>query len=117
MQKIDLKPLANSNYETIGHINYKDIDIPSGYIIDGKGRPTAFGFMLTPFSPEYCTAVAVYDYLTDNAARLYIKLGNAVDFKAADLLMREVLKELGVAGWKAQCFYLASRIYHSLKYR
>lgn len=116
LRRIVVKPYGKDCFETVGYFKYKDVEIHSGYITDGASIPRIFWWLFEPHSPEYLTASVIHDYLTDNALRLYIKVGNNSDFKVADDTFKEVLELLGVAKWKVMLFYLSVRAYHILKY-
>ena len=116
-----------ANQETTKHktarqagLNKEKITIPKGYKTNGADIPRLFWAIYPPNSPEYLSAVVVHDYLCDEAEKIY-KLGfkpKAKErFKFADVVLKQMLLELGCSKLKANIFYYACRAYHKIKYK
>lgn len=106
MKRPVIKPFSKDRFQLVYEYSYKNITIPSGYKTNGANIPRAFWSIFPPHSPEYLSAVIVHDYLCDKE-----------EYKKADLIFKEMLKELKVPRWKILIFYISVRIYHKLKYK
>lgn len=85
------------------------IKIPAGYMTNGADIPRVFWSLFPPNSPEYLSAVVIHDFLCDRARK-------KEDFRQADEIFYEMLKELGVSKIKAITFYLSVRLYHKIRH-
>lgn len=104
-----LKPYSKDRFELVEEYKYKDIIVNVGYQTNGADIPRIFWSFFPPNSPEYLSAVVVHDFLCDRARK-------KEDFRQADEIFYEMLKELGVSKIKAITFYLSVRLYHKIRH-
>lgn len=104
-----LKPYSKDRFELVENYSYKTLSIPKGYQTNGANIPRVFWSLFPPNSPEYLSAVVAHDFLCDRARK-------KEDFRQADEIFYEMLKELGVSKIKAITFYLSVRLYHKIRH-
>ncbi|WP_033916234.1 DUF1353 domain-containing protein [Campylobacter sputorum] len=100
------------------NVDNLQINIAKGYKTNGADIPRIFWWLFPPNSPEYLSAIITHDYLTDEALNKYQadKKYGKYFFKLSDIVLKEMMRELGIAKWKVWCFYYACRAYHKLRY-
>lgn len=60
-----LEPYGDK-YRLTKPIQYKDVNVPIGYLTDGISyKFRFFGIFINKFDPQYIEAVIVHDFLTD----------------------------------------------------
>jgi len=103
---VKLTPLRSHRFILLAPLKFKDIEVPKGYKTDGASVPRVFWWLFPPNRTDYLPCAILHDFLCDKE-----------EYKKADKLFRECLKELGVDRFSRTVLYLAVRLYHIIRYQ
>jgi hypothetical protein len=105
-ERIKLQPLASHKFKLLEDFTYRDVVVPKGYKTNGADIPRIFWSIYPPNRSDFLPAVIIHDYLCDKG-----------EYKRADDLFEECLKELGVKRFDVVVLVGAVRLYHKLRYK
>jgi len=103
--QVKLQPLKAHKFKLLEDFTYKDVVVPKDYETNGADVPRIFWSIFPPNRTDYLPAVILHDFLCDKA-----------EYKRADDIFEECLKELGVKRFDVVVLVGAVRFYHKLKY-
>ena len=103
--QVKLQPLQSHKFKLLDDLEYKDVVVPKGYKTNGADIPRVFWSIYPPNRSDFLPAVIIHDYLCDKG-----------EYRKADDLFEECLKELGVKRFDVVVLVGAVRLYHRLKY-
>jgi len=104
--QIIVQPLKGDKYKLLEDFQYKTILVPKGYETNGANIPRLFWAIYPPNKSDFLPAVIIHDYLCDKE-----------EYKKADDLFEECLKELGVKKFDRTVLVKSVRLYHRVKYK
>jgi hypothetical protein len=94
--------LANGDERLLAPFKYRDIIVPAGFEFDGASTPRIFWNIIPPFKGTK-RAACIHDWLCKQAR-------SKEDRKEADLLWKEMLKEIGFNKARVMVGYIGVRI-------
>ncbi len=103
--RLHISPRSKDRYMLTKTFVYKDITIPVGFITNGANIPRIFWSLIPPNKSDIMPAVAIHDYLTD-----------LKDYRLADDMFEECLKDLEVNKIVRIVIISSVRSYHKLRY-
>jgi len=104
--QVNIQPLKGDKYKLLEDFQYKTILVPKGYETNGANIPRLFWAIYPPNKSDFLPAVIIHDYLCDKE-----------EYKKADDLFEECLKELGAKSFDVVVLVSAVRLYHRIKYK
>ena len=104
--QVKLQPLKSHKFKLLDDLKYKDVVVPKGYKTNGADIPRIFWSFYPPNRSDFLPAVIIHDYLCDKG-----------EYRKADDLFEECLKELGVKRFDVVVLVGAVRLYHKLRYK
>jgi hypothetical protein len=104
--QVIVQPLKGDKYKLLEDLQYKTILVPKGYETNGANIPRLFWAIYPPNKSDFLPAVIIHDYLCDKE-----------EYKKADDLFEECLKELGIKSFDLSVLVKSVRIYHKIKYK
>jgi len=104
--QVKLQPLKSHKFKLLDDLYFKDVVVPKGYKTNGADIPRIFWSIYPPNRSDFLPAVIIHDYLCDKG-----------EYKRADDLFEECLKELGVKRFDVVVLVGAVRLYHKLRYK
>jgi len=103
---INLQPLKSHKFKVVKAFSFKGVRIPKGFTTDGASVPRLFWWIFPPNRTDYLPCAIVHDFLCDKC-----------EYKRADTIFKECLKELKVDWFSRTVLYLAVRLYHIIRYQ
>lgn len=104
--QVKLQPLKSHKFKLLDDLKYKDVVVPKGYKTNGADIPRVFWSFYPPNRSDFLPAVIIHDYLCERQ-----------EYRKADDLFEECLKELGVKRFDVVVLVGAVRLYHKLRYK
>jgi len=104
--QVKLQPLKSHKFKLLDDLRFKDVVVPKGYKTNGADIPRLFWSIYPPNRSDFLPAVIIHDYLCDKG-----------EYRKADDLFEECLKELGVKRFDVVVLVGAVRLYHKLRYK
>jgi len=104
--QVIVQPLKGDKYKLLEDFQYKTVLVPKGYKTNGANIPRLFWAIYPPNKSDFLPAVIIHDYLCDKE-----------EYKKADDLFEECLRELGVTSFDLTVLVKSVRIYHKIKYK
>ena len=104
--QVKLQPLKSHKFKLLDDLSFKDVVVPKGYKTNGADIPRLFWSIYPPNRSDFLPAVIIHDYLCDKG-----------EYRKADDLFEECLKELGVKRFDVVVLVGAVRLYHKLRYK
>ena len=104
--QVKLQPLKSHKFKLLDDLCFKDVVVPKGFKTNGADIPRIFWSIYPPNRSDFLPAVIIHDYLCDKG-----------EYKRADDLFEECLKELGVNRFDVVVLVGAVRLYHKLRYK
>jgi len=104
--QVKLQPLKSHKFKLLDDLRFKDVVVPKGYKTNGADIPRVFWSIYPPNRSDFLPAVIIHDYLCDKG-----------EYRKADDLFEECLKELGVKRFDVVVLVGAVRLYHKLRYK
>ena len=104
--QVKLQPLKSHKFKLLDDLSFKDVVVPKGFKTNGADIPRIFWSIYPPNRSDFLPAVIIHDYLCDKG-----------EYKRADDLFEECLKELGVNRFDVVVLVGAVRLYHKFKYK
>jgi len=104
--QVAVQPLKGDKYKLLVDLKYKDVVVPKGYETNGANIPRLFWAIYPPNKSDFLPAVIIHDYLCDKE-----------EYKKADDLFEECLRELEVKSFDIDVLVKSVRMYHKIKYK
>ena len=104
--QVKLQPLKSHKFKLLDDLSFKDVVVPKGFKTNGADIPRIFWSIYPPNRSDFLPAVIIHDYFCDKG-----------EYKRADDLFEECLKELGVNRFDVVVLVGAVRLYHKLRYK